>query len=173
MTTEWLHTMDEMGQTPLTRASISGRSEVSNLMLMQEVQDDPKRFRELPTLHRAACWGFDDVVFELIEDGEDVNDIDSQGETALHKAVRLGHFAVAKVLIEQGAEVNAADSLGLTSLHWAALTGREAMVELLLINYANVDARDYFAGGMTPMGIAKLLGYTTIQETMRNRYSIM
>ena len=47
------------------------------------------------------------------------------------------------------------------------------MVELLLVNYANVDARDYFAGGMTPMGIAKLLGYTQIQETMRNRYSIM
>lgn len=173
MTTEWLHTMDELGQTPLTRASMSGRSEVSNLMLMQEVQDNPKQFRELPTLHRAACWGFEDVVLELIEDGEDLGKIDSQGETALHKAVRLGHFTVAKVLLDEGAEVNSADSLGLTPLHWAALTGREAMVELLLVNYANVDARDYFAGGITPMGIAKLLGYTKIQETMGNRYSIM
>ncbi len=171
MAVQWLHTIDETGDTPLMRASKSGRTEVTNLMLMQEQNDDPKFFRELPALHRAASWGFDDVIFELIEDGSDVSEMDARGETALHKASRLGNFDAAKALLNSGAEVNARDALGMTALHWAALTGNEPLTELLLTHYADVDARDYFAGGITPSGIAKLMGYGEVQSLMKNRFT--
>lgn len=171
MRTDWLHTLDDTGRTPLIRASVCGRSEVTTLMLMQEIEDDPKRFQQLPTLHRAACWGFDDVVVELIEDGADVGETDTQGETALHKAARLGNHAVAAILLENGAEVNAKDCLGMTALHWAALTGCKEMVEILLAHFADVESRDYFSGGLSPIGIAKLLGYTEIAQMMQNRFS--
>ena len=172
MNAQWLHTMDDTGTTPLIRASQSGRCEVANLMLMQEHHDSPKFYHELSELQRATCWGFEDVVMELIEDGADVTDIDARGETALHKAARLNKFESAKVLLENGADVNTKDSLGMTPLHWASLTGNEPMTELLLENYGDVYARDYFAGGMTPLSIARLMGYDELVTMMSIRSSI-
>ena len=57
-------------------------------------------------------------------------------------------------------------------MHVAALTGDEQMTELLLKNFANVDARDYFAGGITPLGITRLLGYATVTQMMQNRFTL-
>ncbi|MDP7639570.1 MAG: ankyrin repeat domain-containing protein [Candidatus Hydrogenedentes bacterium] len=84
----------------------------------------------------------------------------------------MGNLGVAAVLLDNEADVNTADSIGMTPLHWAALTGNLQMVELLLARYASVDSRDYFAGGITPYGIAKLLGYNETIELMQNRYAI-
>ena len=173
MATMWLHTMDEVGMTPLTRASKSGRFEVANAMLLREAIDDPKNFRELPELHRAACWGFSDVIDELLSDGANVFDIDAIGETALHKAVRLGNYDAARTLIDNGADVNQRDAMGFTALHWAALIGSADMAELLMVNYADVHARDYIAGGITPLGIAKLMGYTNVTSVLKNKVAML
>ncbi len=169
MATMWLHTMDEVGMTPLTRASKAGRFEVANVMLLREAIDDPKNFRDLPELHRAACWGFSDVIEELLADGADVFDIDAVGETPLHKAVRLGNYDAASTLIDHGADVNQRDAMGFAALHWAALTGDTEMAELLMVNYADVTTRDYIAGGITPLGIAKLMGYNEVVEVLKNK----
>lgn len=173
MATMWLHTMDEVGMTPLTRASKSGRFEVANVMLLREVTDDPKNFRQLPELHRAACWGFADVIEDLLADGAEVYEVDADGETALHKAARLGQYDAAKALIENGADVNQRDGMGFTALHWAALTGNVEMTELLMANYADVHARDYVAGGITASGIAKLMGYAEVSEVLKNRFAFL
>lgn len=172
MQKNWLNTLDTVGMTPLMRASNSGRSEVTTLMLLGDSQDQPHTFRDLPALHRAACWGFGDVVDELIADGADADELDAQGESALHKAVRLGNVEAVEALLENGADVNVADSLGLTPLHWAAMTGSLEIAELLLAHYANVDVRDYYAGGVTPRQIARMMGHTDIVDVMQNRYAI-
>jgi ankyrin repeat protein len=171
MNTDWLTRIDECGQIPLGRVAQSGRSEVATLMILQESQDQPNNFHQLPTLQRAACWGFEDVIGELLEDGVDIDETDGQEEAALHKAVRLDNFMAAKILLDFGANVNVADCVGMTPLHWAALTGIDAMVDLLLSNYANVDAADYITGGLTPLAIAKMMGYGGIAEMMQNRFS--
>lgn len=172
MATTWLHEIDEMGMSPLTRASKAGRFEVANALLVREQHDDPKTFKALPELHRAACWGFEDVVEELIEDGADVMDIDPIGETALHKAVRLGRMEAARTLLENGANANQKDGLGFTALHWAAMVGNCEMTELVLAYFGDVHAREYFAGGLTPLGLAKLMGYEDIVSMLSNRCAI-
>ena len=103
MSGDWIHKLDDEGSTPLARASISGRNEITNLMLTQEANDQPRYMHELPEIHRAACWGFDEVVLELIRTDHDPNEMDVQGETPLHKAVRMGHFDVARVLLDHDA----------------------------------------------------------------------
>ena len=172
MDRNWLNTLDIVGQSPLMRASQTGRTDVTTMLLLSDANDEPRNFGDLPVLHRAACWGFDDVVNDLIQEGADPDEMDSQGETALHKAARLGNLEAAQALIENDADVSLADSLGMTALHWAALTGSLPMVDLLLSHGANVDARDYYAGGITPRQIARMMGHTEIVEMMQNRYAI-
>lgn len=173
MKLNWVHNLDDGGSTPLVRASKSGRPDVANLMLVQSVYDQLDAFSQLPPLHRAACWGFEDVIEELIQSGADTDETDHQGETALHKAVRLGNLEAVRSLLEAGAGVNVADNIGMTALHWATLTGSFEIVDLLLSHGANVDARDYYAGGVTPKRIARMLCHTEILKAMEQRFAII
>jgi hypothetical protein len=173
MKLNWVHNLDDAGSTPLIRASRSGRPDVATLMLVQEAHDQMDAFSALPALHRAACWGFHDVIAELAATGSDIDETDGQGETALHKAVRLGNVDAVRTLLDCGAGVNVADTIGMTALHWATLTGSYEMVELLLQHGANVDARDYYAGGVTPKRIARMLGHTRLLTAMEQRFAII
>ena len=40
------------------------------------------------------------------------------------------------------------------------------------LSFADVDARDYFAGGITPRSVARLLGYDEIYQLMVNRFAL-
>ena len=73
-----------------------------------------------------------EVVKLLIEEGCDVNGIDSHGHTSLHTACREGQLEVAQVLLEHNAEVHAIDKMGCTALHCAAKSGHLKVVELLI-----------------------------------------
>lgn len=167
MNCEWLYTIDMYGETPLSRVSKSGRIEIARLMLMQEIEDTLKEIAHLSPLHRAAYWGYEDAVKDLLEEGADVDETDAQGETPLHKAVRLGNRAAVEVLIDNGANINAATAMGLTPLHWAALTGQPEMTEYLLENGANAWSRDCALGGMTALDFARLMQYTEVVNVLQ------
>jgi ankyrin repeat protein len=172
MNTDWLYTIDAHGETPLTRVSKSGRIEIARLMLMQEIEDTLREISHLSPLHRAAYWGYEDAIVELIEEGEDVNGTDSQGETPLHKAVRLGNLGAVEVLLDHGAHINASSAMGLTPLHWAALTGQVELTEYLLENGANAHDRDCVLGGMTALDFARIMKYEDVVEVLRRHMSI-
>ena len=169
----WLHDIDETGKSPLTRASHSGRSELTTVMLMQETLDVPDHIRGLPDLHRAACWGFDDAIDDLIVNGANPDLRDDSGETPLHKAARLGHLRAVKCLLAHEADVNARDNMGMTPLHWAAFSGKLEIVETLIEYFADVDARDYFTGGISPREAAGFLGYSEVAERLQRRISFI
>lgn len=164
MNDQWLNSVDEYGQSPLTRASISGRNEVCTLMLLQEIEDNPRFACKLPPLHKAASLNFDDAIRDIAQDGGDVDEMDAQGQTPLHKAARMGNAEAARALLELGATVNREDLFGMTPLHWASLTGAVQVAEVLLEYHANTAAPDNYAGGITPLRIAKFMGYTDLVE---------
>jgi ankyrin repeat protein len=166
MNAEWLYEVDAYGETPLTRVSKSGRMEVANIMFLQEISDALREITQLPALHRAAYWGYEDAVTDLLEDGVDPEAEDLQGETALHKAVRLGNLEAVDALLDNGADVNAQSALGLTPLHWAALTGQKDISQQLLDRGASMHARDWVTGGMTPLDFARLLKYDELAEML-------
>ena len=90
MVKDWLNSLDEVGQIPLTRAARLGRSEVTNIMLLQEAQDSQTNFRDPSEFHCAACWRFDDIVLDLTEEGADPSDMDAQGEPPPPQSVAHG-----------------------------------------------------------------------------------
>jgi len=68
---------------------------------------------------------------QSLESGQEVNQKDEQGRTALHYAVEIDAPSI-DVLLEAGADVNAQDNKGLTPLHIAVMHNHNMVVPLLL-----------------------------------------
>jgi ankyrin repeat protein len=97
----------------------------------------------------AAKEGRDyDAIF-LIENGVDINGVDSNGITALLYYAQLNNIKMAQLLINRGAKLDVKDNCGLTALHYAACYGYDEMGKLLLENNANIDTQDN--SGWTPL----------------------
>ena len=62
--------------------------------------------------------------------GEDVNSMDSNGETALAAAASAGDVEMCRYLISRGAEVLTKGPGGVTALHYAARTGSADIIHL-------------------------------------------
>jgi len=91
MGSEWLHTLDAEGRTPLDRAYKGGHPALAEMMLRQEKADLALALSSETPLHRAAYLGLASAVKSLITYGATDEAVDEFGETPLHKAVRQGH----------------------------------------------------------------------------------
>jgi len=121
------------------------------------------------------------AVEDALKSGEDVNDLDRDGRTALFQAIVDGQFAIAKVLIQQGANVNARDKSLETPLHFAAREQQVELGQLLLDNGAEINAMD--SNGNTPLSRAvyssqgrgemiKLLLNRSADKNLKNNYGV-
>jgi ankyrin repeat protein len=173
MNNDWLNELDECGETPLSRVAKSGRMEIARLLFMREIDDTLREVSQLPPLHRAAYWGYEEAVYDLTDAGADPNELDLQGETPLHKAVRLGNVEAARALVERGADIDIPSLLGLTPLHWAALVGHEALAQFLVDCGANIYARDWVTGGMTPLDFARIMRFNNVASLLERRMALL
>ncbi|OJD34860.1 ankyrin repeat protein [Diplodia corticola] len=89
--------------------------------------------------HKAVQHGQLNAVLWLtsIENGAQINAVDSERQTALHLAALYGHHDIADALLQAGASHGLQDTTGRTPLHWAIYAGHDALVELLLTRGAN------------------------------------
>lgn len=86
----------------------------------------------------------------LIDNGANINTVDSHNKSALFIAAELGQNRIAKMLIEKGADTNLKSMLYSTPLHQASgYRGSSEMVKLLIENGADVNAKD--SKGNTPL----------------------
>ena len=76
------------------------------------------KWRDTP-LHRAAFWGYTEVVELLINNEVDVNAKDKYGCTPLHDAAEYSHLKIAEMLINRAPDMNALDNNGDTPLDLA------------------------------------------------------
>ena len=112
-------------------------------------QNDPDKNRlesfDQPRLHVAVMQNsIEDI--ELIIKGEDINCLNSEGDTVLHIGViSNSNISTIKYLLDLGAEINAKAANGITALHLAADLCRIDFIELLLRYGANVKNTDDFA----------------------------
>ena len=110
----------------------------------------------------AARAGYTKKVSQLIELGEDVNAMDSEGKTTLMVAIiedkdiekltgimawffyrKSSHFEIIKLLLAAKADVNVVTNDGRTALMEAAQYGRTKVVKQLLTANADVNAKGY------------------------------
>lgn len=170
MRNDWLYTPDEYGETPLTRVAKSGRTDIARIILLT---DDSTEEEDMSPLHRAAYWGLEDSVTNLLDSGADASEEDALGDTPLHKAVRHGNSETVTALLLADADPNARNRQGLTPLHWAAVTGRREIAEILLSHGANAYVTDWVTGGMTPHEFAKHLGYKELASVLENHMRVI
>ena len=84
-----------------------------------------------------------DQVQLAIQSGQNVNDKDGEGRTALHWAVDRAQEAMVHALVEQhGANVNAQDGEGATPLHYAAMCEHIPLTLYLLQHGADPSIED-------------------------------
>lgn len=101
-------------------------------------------------IHKAAFYGYPDIIRELKHRGADVNAlINSNQQTPMHKAAYQGHLKSVKALLELGGNVKAKDSFGNTPLHAAVREGANKVAIELLNAGADVNAPD--KEGNTPL----------------------
>lgn len=80
------------------------------------------------------------VVKKLIKGGTDVNELDSEGNTALIIAILTGEEKLVDGLLKLGADPNKARRDGVGPLFAAVLTGKDKIAQVLLNGGAEVDA---------------------------------
>ena len=95
-----------------------------------------------------------------------VDDKDSNGDSALHRAADKGNKSIATQMLQANAQPNALSNGGWTALHWAAFNGREAVVDLLL--EANADPKIVDKYGYTAANRAEIRGHAALAKRLRD-----
>lgn len=117
---------------------------------------------ELSLLERAVQAGNAQQVRTLLDQGVDVDAVNTKGSTALMWAVQYEHASIAKMLLEKGANPNAENKAGYIALGKAAAKGYTAIVNLLLGYGANINQAD--ENGRTALMNAAAQGHADIVQ---------
>jgi len=131
MNTEWYEEIDDTGESPMSRVLKSGHPAAGILMVL--MTDSANAADDEPAIHRAARNSEVRVVRELIEQGADPDEMNSEGFTPMFWASMTGCADLAKLLINRGGDVNAIDTMqtGLSVLALAKLMGYHEIAGLL------------------------------------------
>jgi len=106
-----LSVKDKSGKLIVHKAS---RSDIVNLLL-----EKANNILDIMTLHDKVIYESPKFVQELLSRGDDINILNSKGNTPLMETCRLGYERAAYFLINAGANMNIINSDGETALHIA------------------------------------------------------
>ena len=109
----------------------------------------------------------DETVITLINNGADVNILDTDGDSPLMIVCSIGHESTLQILLEKGANVNLCNKTGVSPLYAACSSGHDSTIQLLLNNGADVNLCD--ETGVSPLYAACSSGHdSTIQLLLNN-----
>ncbi|RZC37812.1 Ankyrin repeat domain containing protein, partial [Asbolus verrucosus] len=167
-----LDVIDKIGMTPLDWAVELGHPKIVRL-LNEDVDDElleaaEKKFEFLASyrsishhvdndprfspFHDAVHSGKVDLVKKFLSKGDDVDETDQFGCTALHRSVIKQDKQIVKLLLKNSASINAANNINSTPLHWAAYNGNAEILRVLLDHKPQIDVLDHF--GFSPLQLA-------------------
>ncbi|XP_071349730.1 protein phosphatase 1 regulatory inhibitor subunit 16B [Trachinotus anak] len=108
---------------------------------------------------------------ELLRQGEEVNQQDSQGATLLHIAAANGYVQAAELLLEGGARMELRDSDGWQPLHAAACWGQMHVAELLVSHGASLNAKTFL--DETPIDLCEDEEFRAILLDLKHKHDII
>lgn len=79
----------------------------------------------------------------IIQCNANLNNLDSNGWTALIHAAYNGDIDSAAILIKNGADVNAFSNQQKSALHFASMKNHLPVIKLLLSTHAIIEAKDH------------------------------
>ena len=114
-----------------------------------------------------------DEVQSALARGEDVNDKNLAGTTALIFAVRWSHNPIVKLLLDQpGVKTNEKDNHGQTVLHYAALANNREGARMLLLHPTMDSANSKNKYGETAVMIAVNYGKKEVLSELVSHESV-
>lgn len=151
---------DALGLKPVHYAIFTDHDYMLNVLATSGADiKAPIKFSEedfMPLLHMAVGIESPKSAKFLLEHGANVNDVDSEGESALHFAIEAEGAlteSMINLLIEHGANVNLADNFGNTPLHSAVYLGNAEAIKVLLVHGADASIKN--SNGQDPLEIAQ------------------
>ncbi|KAL6112245.1 ppp1r16b [Pungitius sinensis] len=110
-------------------------------------------------------------VQDLLRQGEEVNQQDSQGATLLHIAAASGYVQAAEQLLEGGARMDLRDCDGWQPLHAAACWGQMHVAELLVSHGASLNAKTFL--DETPIDLCEDEEFRAILLDLKHKHDII
>ena len=149
-----VHAADGNDRTPLDVAVKCGRDQNTTVLLQcSNKAGTRKDLSQAASLHSAAEMRCSKTLKLLIEEGLDINSVNSDGNTALHCAASNGREENVHILLSQGSLVNAVTTCShSTPLHLIARKNCPRTLQLLIDNGADISAID--DDGNTPLHCA-------------------
>ncbi|KAK6529961.1 hypothetical protein TWF281_009111 [Arthrobotrys megalospora] len=135
-------------------------------------------------LQLAAFFGLTRPMRRFLENGYDLNTVDSNGHTPLFYAAANGHDCAVKLLLaEREVQLNSVATgyrngrlySGRTPLSFAAANGHETVVRLLLAKQGidpNCQATDYADDGKSPLSFAAAKGHELVVKLLLSQEGI-
>uniref|UniRef100_K1R3S4 Palmitoyltransferase ZDHHC17 n=1 Tax=Magallana gigas TaxID=29159 RepID=K1R3S4_MAGGI len=135
----------------------TGEKQKDAMVDLQPGQEDYSNY----DIVRAVQFGIMARVYELVEGGLNVNEMDRENVSILHWAAINNRLDIVKYLVGKGAIVDRfGGDLDSTPLHWATRQGHLTMVVLLLGFGADPTLRD--GQGFSCIHLASQFGHTAI-----------
>ncbi|XP_075966776.1 protein phosphatase 1 regulatory inhibitor subunit 16B isoform X2 [Anarhichas minor] len=110
-------------------------------------------------------------VQDLLRQGEEVNQQDSQGATLLHITAASGYVQAAELLLEGGARMDLRDTDGWHPLHAAACWGQMHVAELLVSHGASLNAKTFL--DETPIDLCEDEEFRAILLDLKHKHDII
>lgn len=106
------------------------------------MQSDDAGISKVGAIHRAARRGECRVILELLYDGSDISEVDSNGEQALHIGAKHCHVGVVSVLVHMNANLDVVNREGNTALHLAIMQKCLPICRILIERGCDVNLRN-------------------------------
>ncbi|SDY87024.1 Ankyrin repeat-containing protein [Bacillus sp. 166amftsu] len=128
-----VHVYSEDGWTPLHLAAYFGHKEIASFLLKKgtNLHVKAKNQNENTSLQAAIANKKIEMATFLIEQGADVNAVQSGGWTGLHEAALLGDEKIVALLIENGADKSIKKNDGKTAYDIALEKGYQHLLHLV------------------------------------------
>jgi len=137
--------MDNKGDFELLEAATEGDEDRIRRLLSQRSSklDATSKFQSRTALHLAAQAGHGTLARILLENGADMQQRSSSGDTAFFIAIKTGHAALVKLFLENGASVHEKSNRlsGISPLYMAIRYGHPDVVKELIKAGADLEAR--------------------------------
>ena len=132
------------GWTPLHNAADNGHLEATRTLIENgAIVDAGNAYGTTPLMSVIDNEDIDTLMVGLLlNNGADINKVDSSGTSLMHYSAFNGNVAIASFLVERGAKVNTPNESGRTPLHNAIYSGNPNYIQLLIDNGANPNAVD-------------------------------
>jgi len=138
-----------------------------------ESDDIPPNY---PPLLLAAERGDITALTELLNNGEDINQLDDDGYSALHLVLVANslsnelYYRVINFLLEKQIDVNIQDPHGETALHYVVVTDEYSVIEELLKNGADIYIKNNENETPYDLAVKRNIAHLLDQATPRLRF---